>query len=77
MNYNTLTLLDRLKPEYLEKLNLLETDYPSSINKIKNSLKENQSVFTLTISEASSISLFFGIEMNLTDLLNLIKEDEN
>ena len=77
MIYNTLTLLDRLKPEYLEKLNLLEQDYPTSVNKIKNSLNENQSVFALTISEASSISLFFDIQMNLTDLLNLIKDDEN
>jgi hypothetical protein len=71
-----MNLLDRLKPEYLEKLNLLEGQYPTSVEKIKLSLNENQSVFGLTISEASSICLYFDIEMNINNLLNLIKDDE-
>lgn len=71
-----MTLLDRLKPKYLKKLNLLEEQYPTSVEKIKLSLNENQSVFGLTISEASSICMFFDIEMNLNNLLNLIEDDE-
>jgi hypothetical protein len=71
-----MNLLDRLKPEYLEKLELLEEQYPTSAEKIERSLSENQSVFALTISEASSICMFFDIEMTLNNLLNLIEDDE-
>jgi hypothetical protein len=71
-----MTLLERLKPKYLKKLNLLEQEYPTSVKKIKLSLNENKSVFGLTLSEASSICLYFDIEMNINNLLNLIKDDE-
>jgi hypothetical protein len=71
-----MNLLEKLKPEYLEKLNLIKEDYPTSAEKIELSLKYNRSIFGLTISEASSICMFFDIEMNLSNLLNLIKDDE-
>lgn len=71
-----MNLLDRLKPEYLKKLNLLKEQYPTSAEKIELSLYKNQSVFGLTISEASSICMFFDIEMNLNNLINLIEDDE-
>lgn len=71
-----MNLLEKLKPEYLKKLEILKEQYPTSVEKIKLSLNENQSVFGLTISEASSICMFFDIEMNLNNLLNLIEDDE-
>ena len=71
-----MNLLDRLKPEYLEKLELLEEQFPTSALKIEKSLSQNQSVFALTIEEASRISTFFDIEMTLSNILELIKDDE-
>jgi hypothetical protein len=71
-----MNLLDRLKPEYLEKLKLVKEQFPTSAEKIQLSLSENQSVFALTISEASSICVFFDLEMTLTNILNIIEENE-
>lgn len=71
-----MNLLNRLKPEYLKKLNLLKEQYPTSAEKIELSLYQNQSVFALTIDQASSICMFFDIEMSLNNLLNLIQDDE-
>jgi uncharacterized protein YkuJ len=71
-----MNLLDRLKSEYLEKLKLVKEQYPTSAKKIEISLSENQSVFALTISEASSICMFFDIEMTLSNILNMIEENE-
>jgi hypothetical protein len=71
-----MTLLEKLKPEYLEKLEILKEQYPTSAKNIELSLQYYRSVFGLSISEASSICLFFDIEMNLNNLLNLIKDDE-
>lgn len=71
-----MNLLDRLKPEYLEKLEIVKKQFPTSAQKIEMSLSENQSVFALTISEASSICIFFDLEMTLTNILNMIEENE-
>lgn len=71
-----MNLLDRLKPEYLEKLEIVKKQFPTSAKKIQLSLSENQSVFALTISEASSICIFFDIEITLSNILELIKDDE-
>jgi len=71
-----MNLLDRLKPEYLEKLEIVKKQFPTSAEKIEMSLSENQSVFALTISEASSICIFFDIEMTLSNILNMIEENE-
>lgn len=71
-----MNLLERLKPEYLEKLENLKEQYPTSAEKIELSLQYNRSVFGLSISEASSICVFFDLEMTLNNLLNLIKDDE-
>lgn len=71
-----MTLLDRLKPEYLKKLQIVKEQYPTSAEKIELSLQYNRSVFGLTISEASSICMFFDIEVTLTNILNLIEDDE-
>jgi len=71
-----MNLLERLKPEYLEKLENLKEQYPTSAEKIELSLQYNRSVFGLTISEARSICTFFDINMTLNNLLNLIKDDE-
>lgn len=67
-------LLDRLKPEYLEKLEIVKKYYPTSAQKIIKSLENNQSVFGLTLDEASSICTFLDIETTLNNLLNLFKE---
>jgi hypothetical protein len=69
-----MNLLDRLKPEYLKKLKLVKEHYPTSAEKIELSLQYNRSVFGLTISEASSICMFFDIEVTLTNILNIFNE---
>jgi hypothetical protein len=69
-----MTLLEKLKPEYLKKLEILKEEYPTSAEKIELSLKYNRSVFGLTISEASSICMFFDIEVTLTNILNIFNE---
>jgi hypothetical protein len=69
-----MTLLEKLKPEYLEKLEILKEEYPTSAEKIELSLQYNRSVFGLTISEASSICMFFDIEVTLTNILNIFNE---
>jgi hypothetical protein len=71
-----MNLLDRLKPEYLEKLEIVKKQFPTSAEKIQLSLSENKSVFALTIEEASRISTFFDIEMTISNILELIKDDE-
>lgn len=71
-----MNLLDRLKQEYLEKLEIVKKQYPASAEKIELSLDQNQSVFALTIDQASSICTFFDIEMTLSNILELIKDDE-
>jgi len=71
-----MNLLDRLKPEYLEKLEIVKEQFPTSAEKIEMSLSENESVFALTIEEASRISTFFDIEMTLSNILNMIEENE-
>lgn len=67
-------LLERLKPEYLKKLESVKIDFPASAQKIIKSLENNQSVFGLTLDEASSICTFLDIETTLNNLLNLFKE---
>ena len=69
-----MTLLEKLKPEYLEKLKIVKEHYPTSAEKIELSLQYNRSVFGLTISEASSICMFFDIEVTLTNILNIFNE---
>lgn len=67
-------LLERLKPEYLKKLESVKIDFPASAEKIIKSLENNQSVFGLTLDEASSICTFLDIQTTLNNLLNLFKE---
>jgi hypothetical protein len=67
-------LFDRLKPEYLEKLEIIKNDYPIMYEKINNSLNGNQSVFALTLDEASSICVFLNMETTLNNLLSLFIE---
>jgi len=69
-----MNLLQRLKPEYLEKLEIVKKYYPTSAQKIIKSLENNQSVFGLTIDEASSICTFLDTETTLNNLLSLFKE---
>jgi hypothetical protein len=69
-----MNLLEKLKPEYLEKLEIVKEKYPTLAEKIEIFLEKNRSVFLLSIMEASEICLFFDIEMNLNNLLNLFKE---
>lgn len=69
-----MNLLERLKLEYIEKLEIVKKYYPTSAQKIIKSLENNQSVFGLTLDEASSICKFLDIETTLNNLLNLFKE---
>ena len=67
-------LLDRLKPQYLDKLEIVKNEYPIMFKKINNSLEQNESVFALTLDEASSICIFLNIETTLNNLLSLFIE---
>ena len=67
-------LLDRLKPQYLDKLEIVKNEYPIMFEKINNSLEQNESVFALTLDEASSICIFLNIETTLNNLLSLFIE---
>lgn len=69
-----MTLLERLKPEYLEQLENVNKNYPLMYKKIIKSLESHQSVFALTIDDASSICSFLNMETTVNNLLKLIKE---
>jgi len=69
-----MNLLERLKPQYFEKLEIIKNQYPVSYEKIIKSLEQNESVFALTFDDASSICMFFNIETTLNNTLNLFNE---
>jgi len=49
------TLLQKLKPEIRERLNLSFKDFPNSCASIERSLNYNTSIITLTINEACTL----------------------
>ena len=69
------TLLERLKPEYLELLNIDAEKYPTSINSIKKDLTENVTFGFLTVTAAHQLCVFCKVNLSVLELSNLfIKE---
>ena len=52
------TLLDKVKPEYLERLEEVRVEYPSSHGFIMHTLQTKSFVMNLTIEEADRMMLF-------------------
>ena len=70
------TLLERLKPEYLEILENEAKLYPTSINSIKKDLIENVSFGFLTVSSAHSLCIFCKVNLGILELSNLFEKYE-
>lgn len=69
------TLLERLKPEYLE---LLEADawrYPTSISNIKKDLTENVTFGFLTVTSAHQLCVFCKINLSVLELSSLFNKE--
>ena len=58
-----LTLLQRLKPEVLEQLEINNTNFRSSVNSIKKVLESKYRYNELTIGEISSLYTWADIEL--------------
>lgn len=69
------TLLERLKPEYLELLESETEKYPNSINNIKKDLTENFSFGFLTITSAHSLCIFCKVNLSVLELSNLFEKE--
>lgn len=69
------TLLERLKPEYLELLETEAEKYPTSINSIKKDLTENYTFGFLTITAAHSLCIFCKVNLGILELSNLFNKE--
>ena len=69
------TLLERLKPEYLELLNTESEKYPTSVNSIKKDLTENVTFGFLTITSAHSLCLFCKVKLGILELSSLFDKE--
>ena len=63
-----LTLLQRLKPEVLEQLEINNTNFRSSVNSIKKVLESKYRYNELTIGEISSLYTWADIELLKTSI---------
>ena len=63
-----LTLLQRLKPEVLEQLEINNTKYKSSVDSIKKVLESKYRYNELTIGEISSLYTWTDIELLKTSI---------
>jgi len=66
-----MSLLTRLKPEYLEKLELYKLESPYLYEQIILSLKENDYFTELRIIEANNLLLILNIPFDLGNLSGL------
>ncbi len=69
------TLLERLKPEYLELLDSEAEKYPISINSIKKDLIDNFTFGFLTVNSAHSLCLFCKVNLGILELSNLFEKE--
>jgi len=68
-----MSLLTRLKPEYLEKLELYKLESPYLYEQIILSLKENDYFTELRIIEANNLLLILNIPFDLGNLSGLFR----
>lgn len=68
-----MSLLTRLKPEYLEKLELHKLESPYLYEQIILSLKENDYFTELRIIEANNLLLILNIPFDLGNLSGLFR----
>ena len=69
------TLLERLKPEYLELLNTEAEKYPNSINSIKKDLTDNVTFGFLTVNSAHSLCIFCKVGLSIIELSSLFDKE--
>ena len=68
-----MTLLERLQPQFTQKLETLKEKYPTTHKNIVNILKDNEYYSELKISDAVSICFYLDVEFtigNINDLFN-------
>ena len=66
-----LTLLQRLKPEVLEQLEISNTKYRSSVDDVKKALQSKYRYNELTMSEISSLYTWANLELLKTSIWDL------
>jgi len=69
-----MTLLQRLQPQFTQKLESVKKEYPSAYNNIINILTENEYYSELKISDAVSICFYFNIDFNIGNINDLFNE---
>ena len=69
-------LLDRLKPEVRDRLNLSFKDYPDTCQKVERSLHYNYSIIQLTIDECCSLlSMTTNEPLSFANIEQLFEEN--
>jgi hypothetical protein len=66
-----MTLLDRLKPEFIVKLDSIEQQYPATFKCITTSLRDNEYYTELTISDVISLFSHLNLDLNISNLNTL------
>lgn len=69
------TLLERLKPEYLELLELDAEKYPNLVYGIKKELLNNNSLLTITFLTAHQLSLCCKVTFGIGEINNLFLKE--
>ncbi len=68
-------LLERLKPEYLELLEVDAIKYPFLVQGIKNTLIENFSYISLDVYTANQLCTVSNVKFGILELDNLFIKD--
>ena len=63
-----MTLLERLKTEFREKLELIKQQYPSTYEDIIRSLRDNDYYTELKVREVVSLSHHLDLDLNIGEL---------
>lgn len=69
------TLLERLKPEYLELLEADSENFIFLVENVKKELSENNNVHTLKFTTAYRLSLFCEVSLGIRELNNLFLKE--
>ncbi len=69
------TLLERLKPEYLELLDLDTEKYPNLVYGIKKELRSNNSLHTITFLTAHQLSVCCKVTFGIVEINNLFLKE--
>jgi hypothetical protein len=64
-----MTLLDRLKPEFIVKIDSIEQQYPSTYKCIIKSLKDNDYYTDLRVGDA--LSLLAHLDLDISNLTSI------